>query len=221
MKTEIQNPKWWMTYLSESEVAHIESAIAESESRTSGEIVPVIVRSSIAKGHVPWMCFLVLLLIFWSLTPFVMDLFPGFGTLAWEAVSLVISAAGALFLSCLAIIQRALTPESDERQAVERRALLEFHLSRIMETEHRTGVMIFISLLERKAVILADKTISAKIPDEAWKKTVMTLASRLRNGDFKDGLVTAIKQVGDTLSIDFPPISGKSNELPNDVIFKN
>jgi len=72
-------------------------------------------------------------------------------------------------------------------------------------TEHRTGVLIFASVAERYAEIIADSGINAKVQPEAWSKAIAAMISAIKDGHPGDGFVAAIELCGAELARHFPP----------------
>ena len=105
----------------------IEAAIQLAESRTSGEIVPVLVRRSSTVGHVPMLVFLLLLvgLLLFDL-PHFLALWGG-PHWAWLGTCWLGAAVLAMGLARLDWVQRLSTPRLDQRQQVEMRAEVEFY----------------------------------------------------------------------------------------------
>ncbi len=212
-------PVWMQSRLDESDLAAIEAAVARGESKTSGEIVPMIVRSSSYAGHVP---LTIALLVFAFLSLFV-PLFTEHSTIPsvyWDVGIFVLSLFAAFILSHVTAIRRALVPWPDQHSAVARRAQLEFYTTGIPATEGHTGVLIFISLFERRAIVLGDDVISARLNQETWVAVVSEMLHKFGNGSMRDGLVVAIEKVGEILAREFPIKPGDVNELPNALVIK-
>ncbi len=215
-------PGWLTSVMDQSGLERIRATVTTAEKRTSGEIVPMIVHSSIATGHVPLVAFLLFLAIFWGLLPFLVSM----GALpvdywGWAEVGVIaIAAALAWPLSKLDWFKRALTTGEDQAIAVGRRAQLEFYQSEIKATENKTGVLIFVSLLEHRAVVLADKAIAQKLPAETWNKIVELIIDETKKNDFTTGMCRAIEEVGEILAREFPIQVGDRNELADRLVIK-
>ena len=210
-------PSWLNRHVTESNLVKISDAVAAAEVRTTAEIVPMVVRSSIVVGHVPWLLFFITLPIAWVLLPYVVHGVWG------EIFTVVVAAIAAVGLKDLPFIQRWLTPDNDECLSVMRRAQLEFHRAGLRATTGHTGVLIFVSMLERKAIVLADTSVSQKFTDDAWKDVLSKLLSRVKHGDFSGGMIEAVGHLGGLLESQFPAVAGDANpnELPNTLIIKD
>lgn len=210
-------PKWLCHLVDKNGLEKIRSSVVQAEGKTSAELVPMIVRSSIMTGHVSWIVFLMTLLLSWILIPYLVHLAPHW---VWDIAAVALAAALAVALSRLDFVRRWLTSAADEALAAERRAVLEFHLSDIKNTEGKTGVLIFVSLLERKVVILADHAISSQFPPETWQNAVTGLVAKIKSGRFSDGMSETITEIGRLLEARLPLRPGDRNELADHLIVK-
>lgn len=212
---------WYHRYLSQSDIQKIEAAIAQAELKTSGEIVPVVVRRSSAIGHIPLLLTLSLIFqvslicaIFWPqvfVAPFVY-IWP----LIWVGIYIL-----SALLTRLKAVQRFFVPNADEVWQAFQRAKLEFYENKIYRTEEGTGILIFVSVMERQALILADKGISDKLPPETWEKLLNKFRASLRKGCWSEAFLEAIHECGEILQPHFPIRPGDVNELQNHLVIKD
>jgi putative membrane protein len=213
-------PVWLNKTLSADDLKKITASVTSAERKTSGEIVPMIVRSSISTGHVETILFLGWLLFFWTLAvqmqPFI-GLVP-FWIFQLGAVVLAVIFAWALHGSTY--WQRILTSPHDQAAAVMRRAQLEFYQSKIRASHRHTGVLVFVSLLERRAVILADEPVAHQIPTETWEAAIGALVGKVKEGDLAAGMCHAVSAVGAILTEKFPIHIGDRSELSNEPVIK-
>jgi putative membrane protein len=214
-------PSWAKQALGADGYDRIEVAIAKAENTTSGEIVPLLVRRSSTVGHVPILAF-----AFVMLTAFIFDV-PGL--LAdvtgneWIGAGLcwLLAAALGFVASRFDIVDRLLTPQPDQVHQVDMRAELEFFELDLSQTDGRTGVLLMISLMEHRAVILADKGISEKLDAEVWQEVVALMIDGVKRGDLTGGMCAAIERCGSLLATEFPLAEGDVNELHDHLIVKN
>ena len=82
-------------------------------------------------------------------------------------------------------------------------------------TQDETGILILISLLERRVHVLADRGINRLVPRSAWEEIVGLVTEGIRSGEPCDALCTAIERCGDLLAESFPPRAANRDELPN------
>lgn len=212
---------WVRKYLSESDVQKIEETISRVEELTSGEIVPVIVKRSSTVGHVPLtLTLLITLMLVIVEFPFSDWLWVWPWIWLWPVLLVAIYYASHV-LGRLPWIQKVLVPEKDEVDQVHQRAHLEFYSNRIHRTQEGTGVLIFVSVMEKKAVVLADEGISSKLPPETWNRILAPLGESLRRGQWGEGFVKAIENCGEHLKTHFPITGRVHNELKNHLVIKD
>jgi putative membrane protein len=119
------------------------------------------------------------------------------------------------------IVDRLLTPQPDQVHQVDMRAELEFFELDLSQTEGRTGVLLMVSLMEHRAVILADKGISEKLDAEVWQEVVALMIAGVKRGDLTGGMCAAIERCGSLLAAEFPLAEGDVNELHDHLIVKD
>jgi putative membrane protein len=211
---------WINKYLSQDEIKKIEEAISRVEETTTGEIVPVIVRKSSSVGHIPLtLTLLFTLLIAIAELPFSDWLWVSPWIWLWPVLLVIIYFISA-FVAKGPWIQKVFVPEKDEVDQVHSRAQLEFYRNRIHGTDSGTGILIFVSVMEKKAVILADEGISKKLPPETWDQVLNQFRSALGQGNWSQGFVQAIENCGDHLKTHFPIVTAKQNQLKNHLVVK-
>lgn len=211
---------WINKYLSNEDLKKIEDTISRVEESTSGEIVPVIVKRSSTVGHVPLtLTLLITLLIVIVEFPFSDWLWVRPWVYLWPVLLIVIYYISHV-LGKVPWIQKILVPEKDEVEQVHQRAHLEFYTNRVNRTEGGTGILIFVSVMEKKAVVLADEGISAKLPKETWDKILGQLGQNLRADEWSKGFTSAIENCGEHLKLHFPVTSERQNQLKNHLVVK-
>lgn len=216
--------------------ARVAAAIAAAESQTSGEILCVLETDR----HIYWEWVLGLAALLAFLLPFLAAL-AGLGpTLLLDALAsgwrpaegdwpplAVVEAYAAtqllLFLLLAALLSRTalaqrLAPLPIRRARVHEMALKQFLAHGIHLTEQRTGVLIFVSLADRVAEVVADAGIYAKVSPEVWAEADAELIRQLSAGDIAGGFEAAIARVGAVLAEHFPPSARNRDELPNRLI---
>ena len=100
------------------------------------------------------------------------------------------------------------------------RAELEFYESNIQQTSGSTGILIFVSLMERKVIVLADKAINDQLPKETWQNAVDLIVTGLKAKNMALGLKNAIEFIGNTLEGPLPIKTNDTNELSNHLVIK-
>jgi putative membrane protein len=129
------------------------------------------------------------------------------------AVQLAVFLVAALVL-WLTPLRLALVPGAVKRARAHRAALEQFVIRRIAATKNRCGVLIFVSLAERYARIIADDGIATKVPAAEWQAAIDALTAQMRSGRIAEGFVAAIGRCGAVLAAHAPP-DGSPNELPD------
>ena len=201
---------------SSGEQDRIAVAIAEVESKSSGEVVAVVASESSTYLYAPFLwASVIALLVPWPLIHF-----------TWWPSEWVYLAQLLVFLALLVIflprpVRYWLVPKSVKRSRAHRRAVEQFIAQDLHTTVGRTGVMIFVSVAERYAEILADTGIEAKVEKGTWQTIVDGLAREIGAGRASDGFVYAITEVGTHLARHFPPGTRDPNELPDHLIVLN
>ena len=115
-------------------------------------------------------------------------------------------------------LRLALTPGRTKTRRVHRRAVEMFRTCCEIRTRGRTGVLIYLSVGERRAEILADKAISDQVEPEVWGAAMAVLVDEVKAGRPGQGLAKAVDQVGAVLVPILPPKVDNPNELPDRVV---
>jgi putative membrane protein len=120
---------------------------------------------------------------------------------------------------CLPRVRVALIPRRARRAMAFRVATEQFYTRAVSRTADRTGILIFVSLAERYARIVADDGIAARVPQAHWQGAVDALTAHAREGRIADGFVAAIELCAAVLAEHFPRAEGDPNELPDRIYF--
>jgi putative membrane protein len=193
----------------------IVAAIRAVEERTSGEIVCVLAEQSADSGALP-----ILLAALGALaTPWLLVAFTGLPVLAilsWQILVFLVL----VFLLSLPRARVALIPRRARRAMAFRVATEQFFTRSISRKHDRSGILIFVSLAEHYARIVADDGIDARVPQSHWQATVDALIAHTREGRVADGFIAAIEMCGAVLAEHFPQTDDASpNELPDRIYF--
>jgi putative membrane protein len=213
-------PHWLKGLLDEAGLRKIDAAVAQAEQQTSGEIVPMVVRSSAVHSSASMIGVLLALLLV-LLVEYATLLIRGHEDLGWLwlAAYLVAGALGYAFGQTRK--GQLLTLAAwDRRRQVDERALLEFYQEGLNNTQGKTGILLFLSLDEHGAVVLADAAISKHYPKDTFKEVVAELVEGARNKDLATGFVKAIDRSAALLSPYFPPEGANPNELADHIRIK-
>ena len=107
-----------------------------------------------------------------------------------------------------------LVPRPAQRARAHRAAIEQFVVRRVAHTKNRCGILIFASLAEHYARIIADEGIVLKVPNSEWQAAIDALISHMRTGEIAAGFIAAIGRCGSVLAAHAPP-DGSANELPD------
>ena len=107
--------------------------------------------------------------------------------------------------------------KKEKALSVEQLARHEFAHLGMMKTRERTGILIFILLESREFFILADEHINEKVAPRSWNSVAEAMAAQFVKLEFRQGLLDAVRSVGDHLATHFPARAGDKNELSNKV----
>jgi len=192
----------------------IAAAVRAAESGTSGEIVPVVTPASDRYAEAQWACaaFLAFIGLFIDL-----EFFAVHSVLEPMVVTTLAFCLG-WGIGAIPPVKRFVTGRRNLQREVEERALQAFYSRQIDRTAKSTGMLIFLSLLEHRVVILADKGIDEKVPSGTWDSMVQALIVEIRAGRWSEGLAHTIEACGAVLKKHFPAAAGDHNELPDDLI---
>jgi putative membrane protein len=222
-----------VTRLTDEDRAKVAAAIAKAEESTAGEIVAVETPISDAYHDVAlhWALvplFAVLAWAAWRPTALVWwydFLFGGWSpdpTLS-QLLTLLMVFAALKFTVVLLILKWMplrlfLTPAATKHRRVRRRAIAIFQAAAAGRTAHKTGVLIYLSLAERRAEIVADEAIHKVTDEHSWGEAMTVLLTDVREGRVGDGICAAVERVGAVLSEHFPRLSDDANEIPDKLI---
>lgn len=207
------------TMLSAADHARISAAIRAAEERTSGEIVCVLARRSDD---------------YFFPAAFVLTVGAMLASLAvglwidqtwhtlrfWQFVATQI-AAGAALIALIWFVPRLrihFVPRRLRYLRAHRAAVAQFLATNIHATAARTGVLVFVSMAEHYAEILADKAISDRVPQERWNAIVAHLVAHAAKGEIVEGFEHAVAGAGALLAAEFPRGAGDRNELEDRLV---
>jgi putative membrane protein len=115
-------------------------------------------------------------------------------------------------------LRLALTPGATKHRRVRRRAVTIFKAAAENRTAGRTGILIYLSMAERRAEIVADEAILKVTDDHVWGEAMTSLIAEVREGRPGEGICAAIQRVGMVLSEHFPRSADDINEIPDKLI---
>ncbi|MCC7346150.1 MAG: TPM domain-containing protein [Variibacter sp.] len=196
--------------ISAEDRARIAQAIQRAEAHTSGEIVCVLARTSSQATALPVFVAAALALALPWLLVAATDM--AVERILLSQLLLFVAAAALL---CLPRVRSALVPRAAGRSAAHRAAAQQFLIRGIARKPERTGILIFVSLAERYARIIADEGIAARVPQRDWQGAVDALIAHSRDGRIADGFIAAIEMCGQLLAEAAPQTAAAQDRLPD------
>ena len=222
-----------MLRMTEEDHKLVSAAVAKAERESDGEIVTIVAPRSDAY-HDVGLNYAVLGML---LVPAVLAVLPQ-GVVDW-ALGLFLGwnetlARGALmaflFVKLAAVflivrfalawmpLRMALTPGATKSRRVRRRAIELFKASADRRTKGRTGILLYLSLLEHRAEIVADEAIHSKVEPDVWGEAMAVLIEHVKRGELGAGMALAVEKMGGVLAQCLPPRADNPNELSDRLI---
>jgi putative membrane protein len=211
----------------------ISAAVSAAEGNSAGEIVTILTDRS--DGY--WDLALAWSAVVAATALLVLSLAPAFFlglidrvTGAWanewtpgEIFAVALGAATVKFLGMLIIqlwqpLKFWLIPPPVKARRVLARAITCFKVGAERRTHGRTGILIYLSMREHRAEIVADAAITSKVSAEVWGEAMAAMLTEIRAGRIADGMVAAVERVGAVLAEHFPRAEDDTNELPDRLI---
>ena len=217
------------TALSDEQASQVAEAIGQVEARTSAEIVCAVATESGRYDRSEVLCGVVLAAIslvvahtfrfFNQLEQGSFEEVPALGP-AWQVGILVGGVViGTVLASYWHGLRQVLVGSGIQREEVDRAATYVFATSGMTATRQGTGVLIYVSLFERRVVVLADHAALAVLGESGLETLRDTAVSHLKRGAMVDTFVETINQAADSLSEKLPADPGQNpDELANQVL---
>jgi putative membrane protein len=200
--------------LSEADAREVEAAVARVESQSAAEVVVAVLPQSRDYWHGR-----VFLAVLWGLG-------AGFAFLHFEpwrepALALLVEllvGLAAYALSGFSWLRRLLVSTTLAQRAVHARAFQLFAERGLQGTRGRTALLIFVSELERRVVVLGDRTLHAQVGQRGWDGHVELLLHHIRAGQARAGLLEVLERLAPQLAVLAPRAPDDENELPDSVL---
>lgn len=196
--------------ISNEDHERITRAIRLAEEKTSGEIVCVLARISSHATVFPIFVAAVVALV----TPWLLVAFTAMPVLRILSVQVVVFAV-LLMVLCIPAVRVALVPRRARRAIAYRVAMEQFISRGIARNVDHCGILIFVSLAERYARIIADDEIAKRVPQSRWQAAVDALIAHAREDRVADGFIVAIELCGKELAQHFPRTGADRGKLPD------
>lgn len=211
----------------------VAQAVTQAENASAGEIVTIITERSDSYHDVAlvWSAIVGLLaLCALAIAPDfylgIWDWLLGNWQIEWtprQLFELAALVAGLKFIGMwLILLWRPLrvwlVPRALRNARVRNRAITCFKVGAERRTHGRTGILIYLSMAEHCAEIVADEAIAGKVPPEIWGHAMASMIAEIRQGRMADGMIAAVREVGSVLAEHFPRDANDVNELPDRLI---
>lgn len=184
--------------------------------------MPIVVQRSCTIGHTKWLLESLLTLVFLTLEIFYAStqLLETLGLATPLTVFIVFYFLSSLATGKFSWLERLFISNEDSLKQVHDRAELEFYSTQIKKTREKTGILIFVSLFERRLVILADEGISAHYPNSVWEELTHSVSIDFKKGNMFSGLKKAITKCGELLANKLPASNDNIDQISNTLIIK-
>ena len=222
-----------LTPMTEAERERVGAAVTAAEAASAGEIVTILTARSdeyrdaaLAWAALVALVSLLALALFPAFYLGLIDRVTGAWVQEWQPAQLFEVAALMATIKFAATwlllqwwpLRLALVPRPVRNSRVHARALTCFRVGAERRTTGRTGILIYLSLAEHRAEIVADEAIASKVPAEVWGAALAAMLAELKQDRMADGLIAAVERVGAVLAEHFPRAADDNNELPDRLI---
>lgn len=222
-----------MLHMSEADHALVTAAVAKAERESDGEIVTIVAAESDAYHDVGLHYAVVAVLLVPLLAALLADETIEGITAAlagWHmelgrftVMTWLFATQAALFLIvryALAYrpLRMALTPGATKSRRVRRRAISLFRASAEHRTMGRTGILLYLSLREHRAEIVADHAITSKVEPHVWGDAMAALIDEVKAGRPGHGMAKAVEEMGVVLAECLPKTLDNPNELADRLV---
>ena len=221
-----------MRSLNADDHALVSAAIAAAEAGSDGEIVAIASDQSDAYHdvglHYAALVAFATLALFAAVPGLLMwwhDLFMGWSpepslreTLTWVLMLTLAKFLVALLAMKWRPLRMVLTPGATKTRRVRRRAIMLFRTGAERRTLGRTGILIYLSLAEHRAEIVADEAITHVTTPETWGEAMAALLTEVKAGRPGEGIAAAVALIGGVLAEHFPKSAADTNEIPDKLI---
>ncbi len=222
-----------MAYLSAQDAALVTAAVTAAEKGTSGEIVTVLAGQS--DGYSDIALAWATIAAFTAMSVFavwpafflgMIDAISGGWSHEWttgETLTVMLGIGLVKFLGVWLIqlwqpLKFLLIPGPVKTARVHARAIAHFKVGAERRTHGRTGIMIYLSMGEHRAEIVADEPIAVKVAAEVWGEAMADMLAEIKLGRTAEGMAAGIRDVGAVLAQHFPRSDEDLNELPDRLI---
>lgn len=196
----------------------IEEAVLKAEKSTSAEIVPVIIGRSSTTDHVFPLIFLFLLA-----TLFISPLWVYFdelwgGAYLERGLTILATAVLSFGLARIPTIQRWCLTKRDMQRQVELRAISEFVTRVAGQTKDQTGLIIVLSLMERRSFLYAEEGVNKHFPEGTWDSLLQGLSQKAHKEGVELAFAHTLEELSEMLAVHLPIAVDNKNEISNKLV---
>ncbi|HQI04267.1 MAG TPA: TPM domain-containing protein [bacterium] len=210
-------------FISEQERTDISNLVKQIENKTSGELVPMIVSTSGNYGEYNIIGALAFSLPLSVCAAYLINWYQ-YGTgdtlMLFLMMFLPQLILFFLILNYMPCLKRIFIPKHVIEEEVRESAAYSFFTNGLHKTKEASGVLLYISVFERRVWIMADSGINSKLPEGTWDGIVADLIKGLKQKKNGEVIVTAINRIGELLISNFPANGDSTNELPDLIVGK-
>ena len=193
----------------------IKHLIEESEKRTQSEIVPMITHHSDVYPAAHFRAAIIVSFIFSLMLYFSpLNIINPIYFLWIQIPGLYLG----YVIGHISFVKKLLITKEEINHEVNQKAYEAFFHHNLHLTKHHNGVLIFISIMEKKIKIITDVGISSKVEQKIWDEIIFQFTQKIKTENFVGGLTNTIEAVTNVLENYFPSNGEKSNELNNELI---
>jgi putative membrane protein len=201
-------------FLTEPERQRIHQAVIAAESKTSGEIVPMVVTSSASYTEIELYGIVIGMFLGMLLGWLWHDPWGSYRLNIWPAIGATVG----FLIARIPAVKRRLISRSRVEEAVNNRCMAAFTEHGLHYTRDHTGILILVSLLEHRVEVLADRGINEKVAPGTWNEVVEILTAGLKSPHPGDAFCKAVERSGEILAAHFPRQADDRDELPNKLV---
>jgi putative membrane protein len=222
-----------MGHLSEADMKLVGAAVTAAEADTAGEIVTVVTDRS--DGYTDVALVWAVIVAFTAIA--VLTAFPDFylglvdrllgkwnadwtprGIFGLALFVGIVKFAGMWLIQLWQPLKFMLIPGAIKSHRTNARARQVYKVGTDRRTTGRTGILIYLSMRERRAEIVADEAIASQVEPEVWGEAMAAMLVELKQGRCGAGVAAAVARVGKILAEHLPRQADDVNELPDRLI---
>ncbi len=211
-------------HLSQTELQKIQLAVRQAEQRTHVQIIPMLVAASGSYPQAYWKifgCFFIGCELLLTTLYFTSNILLFLSPPLWLLLSATTGLIGATILPFWPRAKRLFITKKELQRQVNQQAKVHFLDEELFQTEQRVGLLIYISMFEHQACILADRGVAQIVVQEEWDELLQHLLQGLKDKGEVQAINETIQKIAETIEnagVVLP--SSPGNELSDQMIQK-